>query len=65
MNYLEKFLKTLLIASLLMPLIAQESEDEDEGLEVVVTTATKTEKDILDTAPVSYTNLTLPTILRV
>ena len=33
-----------------MPLIAQESEDEDEGLEVVVTTATKTEKDILDTA---------------
>ena len=28
MNYLEKFLKTLLIASLLMPLIAQESEDE-------------------------------------
>ena len=50
MNYLEKFLKTLLIASLLMPLIAQESEDEDEGLEVVVTTATKTEKDILDTA---------------
>ena len=50
MNYLEKFLKTLLFASLLMPLIAQESEDEDEGLEVVVTTATKTEKDILDTA---------------
>ena len=50
MNYLEKFLKTLLIASLLMPLIAQESEEEDEGLEVVVTTATKTEKDILDTA---------------
>ena len=49
MNYLEKFLKTLLIASLLMPLIAQESEDEDDGLEVVVTTATKTEKDILDT----------------
>ena len=44
MNYLEKFLKTLLIASLLMPLIAQESEDEDEGLEVVVTTATKTKK---------------------
>ena len=33
-----------------MPLLAQESEDEDEGLEVVVTTATKTEKDILDTA---------------
>ena len=50
MNYLEKFLKTLLISFLLMPLIAQESEDEDEGLEVVVTTATKTEKDILDTA---------------
>ena len=50
MNYLEKFLKTLLISFLLMPLLAQESEDEDEGLEVVVTTATKTEKDILDTA---------------
>ena len=50
MNYPEKFLKTILIASLLMPLFAQESEDEDEGLEVVVTTATKTEKDILDTA---------------
>ena len=50
MNYQEKFLKTLLFTSLLLPLFAQESEDEDEGLEVVVTTATKTEKDILDTA---------------
>ena len=50
MNYREKFLKTLLFTSLLLPLFAQESEDEDEGLEVVVTTATKTEKDILDTA---------------
>ena len=47
MNYREKFLKTLLFTSLLLPIFAQESEDEDEGLEVVVTTATK--KNTTDT----------------
>ena len=50
MDYLNKLLKTLILLSLMLPTFAQETEDEEEGLEVVVTTATKTEKDILDTA---------------
>ena len=46
MNYLENLLKMLMLSALVLPLFAQESdnEDEDEGLEVVITTATKTEK---------------------
>ena len=41
-----------MLSALVLPLFAQESEseDEDEGLEVVITTATKTEKDILNTS---------------
>ncbi|HAY41931.1 MAG TPA: hypothetical protein DCX64_06595, partial [Gammaproteobacteria bacterium] len=50
MKYQNIYLKTLLLFALILPIVAQESEDENEGLEVVVTTATKTEKDILDTA---------------
>ena len=49
MDYLNKLLSTLILLALMLPTFAQESEDEEEGLEVVVTTATKTEKDILDT----------------
>ena len=43
MDYLNKLLKTLILLALMLPTFAQESEDEEEGLEVVVTTATKTE----------------------
>ena len=50
MNNHYKLLKILCITSLILPLFAQETEDEQEGLEIVVTTATKTEKDILDTS---------------
>ena len=50
MNNYYKLLKILCITSLILPLFAQETEDEQEGLEIVVTTATKTEKDILDTS---------------
>ena len=52
MNYSENLLKILMLSALVLPLFAQESdsEDEDEGLEVVITTATKTEKDILNTS---------------
>ena len=50
MDFLNKLLKTLMLLTLMLPTFAQENDEEDEGLEVVVTTATKTEKDILDTA---------------
>ena len=50
MNNYYKLLKILCITSLILPLFSQETEDEQEGLEIVVTTATKTEKDILDTS---------------
>ena len=52
MNYSENLFKILMLSALVLPLFAQESdsEDEDEGLEVVITTATKTEKDILNTS---------------
>ena len=50
MKYPEQILKILFLTILLSPLNAQESDDDQDGLEVVVTTATKTEKDILDTA---------------
>lgn len=38
-----------MLLALALPIYAQESDD-DEGIEVVITTATKTEKDILDTS---------------
>ena len=38
-----------MLLALALPFYAQESDD-DEGIEVVITTATKTEKDILDTS---------------
>jgi hypothetical protein len=40
MDYLNKLLRTLILLALMLPTFAQESEDEEEGLEVVVTTAT-------------------------
>ena len=46
----KQILKILFLTIILSPLNAQETEDDQDGLEVVVTTATKTEKDILDTA---------------
>ena len=50
MNNYYNLLKILCITSLILPLFSQETEVEQEGLEIVVTTATKTEKDILDTS---------------
>ena len=46
----KQILIILFLTIILSPLNAQETEDNQDGLEVVVTTATKTEKDILDTA---------------
>ena len=45
MDFLNTLLKTLMLLTLMLPTFAQENDEEDEGLEVVVTTATKTEKD--------------------
>ena len=40
-----------MLSALVLPLFAQESDNEDEERpEVVITTATKTEKDILNTS---------------
>ena len=39
-----------MLLALALPFYAQESDDEEEGIEVVITTAAKTEKDILNTS---------------
>ena len=39
-----------MLSALVFPFYAQESEDEDEGIEVVITTANKTESDVMSTS---------------
>ena len=50
MKFFEKLLRVLMLSALVFPFYAQESEDEDEGIEVVITTANKTESDVLNTS---------------
>ena len=47
----------LMLPAFALSAIAQDSEDEDEGLEIVITTAQKIEKDVMDT-PVPVTVFT-------
>ncbi|MBA4729765.1 MAG: TonB-dependent receptor [Gammaproteobacteria bacterium] len=50
MKIVEKLVHALMLLALALPFYAQESDDEEEGIEVVITTAAKTEKDILNTS---------------
>ena len=50
MKSFEKLFQILMLSALVFPLYAQESDDEDEGIEVVITTANKTESDVMSTS---------------
>ena len=39
-----------MLSVLMLPIFAQESEDDEEGIETVITTASKVESDILNTS---------------
>ena len=57
MKFTKNLLMLLMLPAFALPVIAQDSEDEDEGLEIVITTAQKVEKDVMDT-PVPVTVFT-------
>lgn len=50
MKFTDKTILTLMLSVLMLPIFAQESEDDEEGIETVITTASKVESDILNTS---------------
>ena len=50
MKFTDKTILTLMLSVLMLPIFTQESEDDEEGIETVITTASKVESDILNTS---------------